>query len=108
MQRSCAFGRTRHKLPAALVLASRLNLLGNSRACTNGGCDVWGRENEETVVGVFRLDTRAGHRLVRVDPIADYPGNRPGRCSGREGRTHPDPDPRTQHSPPHFRTDPYT
>src|SRR6267143_6087090 len=51
---------------AAFALASRLNLPGNSMARTNGGCDVWGRENEKTVMCVLCLDTLVVLRLIRV------------------------------------------
>src|SRR6267143_1802543 len=67
---------------AAFVLASRLNLLGNSMARANRGCDVWGRENEKTIVCVFCLDARAGACLAGVGTVADHCGNRPGRCRG--------------------------
>ena len=63
---------------AAFVLASRLNLLGNSRAHANRGGDVWGRENEKTAVCVLCLDTRVGAGLAGVGTIADQRGNRPG------------------------------
>src|SRR5258708_21132374 len=67
---------------AAFVLASRLNLLGNSMARANRGCDVWGRENEKIAVCFFCARACVVLCFTGVGAVADHCGNRPGRCSG--------------------------